>query len=64
MRDVVSDEAASRFCEGNYVNGTWTLTDPKCKDKVNYKTITARPKYITVRVILPYHDKSGLPQDR
>jgi len=50
VRQVAIDEAASTFCDGNFVDGSWTQTDSKCEDKVTYKTITAPSEYITVRV--------------
>jgi hypothetical protein len=51
MRQVVIDEAASIFCGGDFVKGgLWTHTDPKCEDKITYRTITARSDYITVKV--------------
>jgi hypothetical protein len=50
VRQIAIDEAASTFCDGNFVDGFWTQTDSKCQDKVNYKTITAASEYITVKV--------------
>jgi len=34
------------------VDGAWAQTNPKCKDNVKIKTITAPSDYITVRVDL------------
>jgi len=50
VREVVIDEAASTFCDGNYVDGLWTHTDSKCEDKIHSKTIAALSSYVTVKV--------------
>lgn len=50
VRRVVINEAASTFCEGNFVDGLWMHIDAKCEDKVNYMMITAPSAYIAVRV--------------
>jgi hypothetical protein len=47
---VVIDESKSTFCEGTYVDGSWTPVDRRCEDTVNYKTIPVASDYITVRV--------------
>jgi hypothetical protein len=46
----VIDEANSSFCDGNYRDGDWIQKDPKCKDKVSFKTVTRPSDYITVKV--------------
>lgn len=50
IRGVAIDSATSTFYLGNFVDGSWMHLDSKCGDKVNYKTINAPSKYITVRV--------------
>jgi len=50
VRAAVIDEARSSFCDGNYMDGNWIQKDPKCKDKVSYKTVTRPSDYITVQV--------------
>jgi hypothetical protein len=50
VRAAVIDEANSSFCDGNYMDGNWIQKDPKCKDKVNFKTVTKLADYITVQV--------------
>jgi len=50
VRAAVIDEANSSFCDGNYIDGNWVQTDPACKDKVNFKTVTRPSDYITVQV--------------
>ena len=47
---VVVDEGQSHFCDATPVDGVWTRTDPSCKERINYKTITTLSDYITVRV--------------
>ncbi len=49
-QQIVVDEAASAYCRGNYVDGSWVRTDSRCADKVATRTITAPAEYITVRV--------------
>jgi hypothetical protein len=50
QRRIVIHEAASTFCEGNYIDGSWTHIDPKCEDKVAFKLITQPSDYLTVKL--------------
>ena len=50
VRKVVIDEAASTFCAGNFVDGSWMHTDSKCEDNIHYTTVTAPSVYVTVKV--------------
>jgi hypothetical protein len=50
IRAVVIDEANSSFCDGNYMDGNWIHNDPKCQDRVTFKTVTVPSDYITVQV--------------
>jgi len=52
VEQKVVDKQSSHFCEGNYVDGNWTLKDPNCKDQVNYITQTVPSPYLTVQVDL------------
>lgn len=52
VRSGVIDEAASAFCDGNFIDGSWTRTDRKCGDKIVTRAITAPSNYITVKVEL------------
>jgi hypothetical protein len=47
---TVIDRAKSKFCDGNYLDGNWIHTSPKCEDVVAYKVIASPSPYITVRV--------------
>lgn len=49
-RRVVIDEANSRFCEGNYVDGAWQRKDARCNDIIKSKTVTVPPEYVTIRI--------------
>ena len=49
-RRIVIDEAKSRFCDGNFVDGSWTHSDAGCKDEVYTTAIDGPSGYITVRV--------------
>jgi hypothetical protein len=44
------DKARSHYCEGNYVDGNWVRTDPKCQDQIQYTTQTVPSPYMTVQV--------------
>jgi len=50
IQQVVIDEANSTFCDGNYIDGTWIHTNPKCEDRIAYKKVASPSPYITVRV--------------
>jgi hypothetical protein len=40
----------TRLCDGNYVDGIWTHTNPKCEDRVAYKIVASPSSYVTVKV--------------
>jgi hypothetical protein len=50
VQQTVIDPANSAFCDGNYVDGSWIRTNPKCGDRVVYDTVAAASAYISVRV--------------
>jgi hypothetical protein len=50
IRHVVVDQANSTICDGNYVDGHWTRTNPKCEDSLAYQSVAAPSMYITVRI--------------
>jgi hypothetical protein len=50
VQQTVIDPANSAFCDGNYVDGNWIRTNPKCGDRVVYHTVAAASPYISVRV--------------
>ena len=47
---VVIDESQSKCCDGNFVDGNWTHTDPACRDQIAYTTTTLPSGYLTVKV--------------
>ena len=47
IRHVVVD---STICDGNYVDGNWTRTNPKCEDTMAYQSVARPSIYITVSV--------------
>jgi hypothetical protein len=47
---AVIDESQSKFCDGNFVDGNWTRTDPACRDQIAYATATVLSGYLTVKV--------------
>ena len=59
VRKIVVDEAESHFCAGNFLDGSWTTSDAKCKDQVNYKALAAPSDYISVRID-PSEARAGL----
>lgn len=50
MQKFVIDEAESHFCDGNFLDGSWTASDRNCKDQVHYKALAAPSDYLTVRI--------------
>lgn len=50
VQRTVVDGAASKFCGGNFFDGSWKSSDSECKDRVETRTITTPSEYITVRV--------------
>jgi hypothetical protein len=50
LLQIVIDQANSNLCDGNYVDGNWTHTNPKCEDDVAYKVVATPSNYITVKV--------------
>jgi hypothetical protein len=49
-QQIVIDSANSTLCDGNYLDGNWTRTNPKCEDKIVYQRVASASPYITVRV--------------
>jgi len=47
---AVIDQARSRFCDGNFVDGAWVRSDRDCRDEVVTKVAASAPDYLTVRV--------------
>jgi hypothetical protein len=47
---VAIDNANSSFCDGRYVDGAWTHTNPRCEDKVSYRTVSVPSGYLTVKI--------------
>ena len=54
VEQKVIDKANSHFCDGNYMDGSWVLKDPKCQDQVQYVTQTVPSPYLTVQVDLHF----------
>ena len=46
---IVIDEQASKFCQGNLVDGSWTKADAECQEELSYRTVTAQVGYVTVQ---------------
>ncbi|HEX4170573.1 MAG TPA: hypothetical protein VHZ55_34355 [Bryobacteraceae bacterium] len=49
-RQVMVDEAKSTFCEGDYIDGNWSHTNPTCQDHIVYKNVASASPYLTVKV--------------
>ena len=49
-QQIVIDSANSTLCDGNYLDGNWTNTNPTCEDKIVYQRVASASPYITVRV--------------
>lgn len=50
VQQKVIDKEHSHFCAGNYVDGNWTRTDPKCQDQVQYMMQTVPSPNLLVQV--------------
>ena len=50
IRQLPIDQANSTLCDGNYVDGNWVHTNPKCDDRIAYTTVESASPYITVKV--------------
>jgi hypothetical protein len=50
IQQVVVDQANSTFCDGEYADGNWIHTNPRCEDSVTYRKVASAPPYITVDV--------------
>ncbi|MCU1260075.1 MAG: hypothetical protein JWO80_2960 [Bryobacterales bacterium] len=61
VQRTATDEAASTRCDGNYVDGTWTQTNPDCEDQFTLTTVTIPSNYVMVRVdpTSPSRQKTG-----
>ena len=46
----VVDESRSSFCNGSFVEGSWTRANSKCADAIAWKTVATPSSFITVRV--------------
>jgi hypothetical protein len=46
----VVDEANSTLCDGDYVDGNWMHTNPRCEDTITYKQAASASPYIPVNV--------------
>jgi hypothetical protein len=49
-RRGVIDSGQSQFCDGQYVDGQWTHTDPGCRDKITYTIAVVPSGYVAVTV--------------
>jgi hypothetical protein len=52
IEQKVIDKEHSQFCDGSYVDGNWTHTDPKCQDHVQYINKTVPSPNLLVQVDL------------
>jgi hypothetical protein len=50
VEQKVVDNQHSHYCEGNYVDGTWIHTDPKCQDQLQFVTQSVPSPSMTVQV--------------
>jgi hypothetical protein len=54
VQERVVDKQNSHYCEGNYVDGSWTQNDSNCKDQVQYTTRTVPSTSWAVSVSLTH----------
>jgi hypothetical protein len=50
VQETVIDETRSSLCDGNYVDGNWIHTNPKCEDNIAYRRVAMPSSYIRVKV--------------
>jgi hypothetical protein len=50
VQETVIDEARSILCDGNYVDGNWVHTNPKCEDSIAYQRAAMPSPYLRVEV--------------
>lgn len=50
MLQPILDKANSTLCDGDYVDGNWMHTNPRCEDTLTYKEVASASPYITVNV--------------
>lgn len=50
IEQKVVDKEHSRYCDGNYADGNWVRTDPKCQDQVQFISRTVPSPNLTVQV--------------
>ena len=50
IQQVAIDEANSTFCDGSFVDGNWTHTNPRCEDRITYQSVVNASPYFTVKV--------------
>ena len=50
VRETVIDQAHSTFCQGYYIDGSWTHTNLNCQDQIAYKVVTVPSPYIKVTI--------------
>ena len=56
VQETVIDETRSTLCDGNYVDGNWIHTNPKCEDNIAYRRVAMPSPYLRVEV------NSGTPR--
>ena len=50
VQEIVIDQANSTLCDGNYIDGNWVRTNPKCEDRIVYRRVAMPSSYIRVEV--------------
>ncbi len=50
MEQKVVDKQHSHYCDGNYMDGSWVQTDPKCQDQLQFITQTVPSPNLAVQV--------------
>ena len=50
VQHMAIDQANSTRCDGNYFDGDWVRTNPKCEDNIAYRKVAIPSSYITVKV--------------
>ena len=64
VRRMSIDSVQSKFCAGNFVDGSWMHVNPSCQDDVRYTMVSSPSDYITVRIDTVSESAPGMAVQR
>jgi hypothetical protein len=63
IRGTEIDRVNSTPCPGNYRDGNWISTNPRCEDRVAYREVPGHSPYIKVEVEVSQYEKAALTRE-